>query len=99
VVPQCCKVCDGALTIGGPIWTDPIHNVDFIKKFLPIIEERKEINHATTTRLEAILSGILEEEPLKHKALSYDLDYICHSIKSENLKKAEFIYAINQLGY
>ena len=37
VVPQCCKVCDGALTIGGPIWTDPIHNIDFIKKFLPII--------------------------------------------------------------
>jgi tRNA G26 N,N-dimethylase Trm1 len=31
-VPQKCGNCGSPLTIGGPIWNDKIHDIDFIKK-------------------------------------------------------------------
>ncbi len=30
-VPSKCGVCGSPLIIGGPIWHDRIHNIDFVK--------------------------------------------------------------------
>lgn len=38
-VPSCCKVCDGPLTIGGPIWNQPIHNVEFAKRLIKVVRK------------------------------------------------------------
>ena len=50
-VPQCCKVCDGALTIGGPIWTAPIHDVDYVKRLIKVVRDSKEVNLGTSKRI------------------------------------------------
>ena len=53
----------------------------------------------TSKRIQGILTGIIDEEPLQHIPLNYDLDFICSSIKSSNPGKGGFTYALSQLGY
>jgi len=53
----------------------------------------------TSKRIQAILTGIIDEEPLQHIPLNYDLDFICSSVKSPNPGKSQFAYAMSQLGY
>ena len=98
-VPSCCKVCDGALTIGGPIWNQPIHDASFAKRLLKVVRAQQEVKLKTSKRIQAILTGIIDEEPLEHIPLNIDLDFLCSSIKCVNPGKSEFIYAMNQLGY
>ena len=38
-VPAQCKVCDGHLTIGGPIWNKPLHNIDLVKRIMGVVRE------------------------------------------------------------
>lgn len=38
IVPSECRVCDGALTMGGPIWNQPIHDVELVRRLLPVVE-------------------------------------------------------------
>jgi tRNA G26 N,N-dimethylase Trm1 len=53
----------------------------------------------TTKRIQAILTGIIDEEPLSHIPLNYDIAFICSSIKSHNPEKRNLIYAFQKLGY
>jgi tRNA (guanine26-N2/guanine27-N2)-dimethyltransferase len=87
------------LTIGGPIWNLPIHNVEFVKRLMTVTREQKEVKTKTAKRITAILTGIIDEEPLQDQPLSFDLNFIASSLKSMNPGKAQFMYAMNQLGY
>ena len=38
-VPSACGSCGSNLTIGGPIWNQPIHNTDFVRRLLANAEK------------------------------------------------------------
>lgn len=59
-VPNQCRVCSGPLVIGGPIWNDKIHNIDFVKRLLEVArknskkdlpEAEREVNLGTSNRI------------------------------------------------
>ena len=31
-IPEKCRTCGGALRLGGPIWSEPIHQKDFVNR-------------------------------------------------------------------
>ena len=45
------------------------------------------------------MTGVIDEDPLKHMPLNYDVNFLCSSLKSPNPGKQEFVYALSQLGY
>ena len=101
-VPAECISCDGALTIGGPIWTAKMHDVTFVKRLMKLVknqEKTKEVNLGTSKRILGILTGILDEEPLEHVPLNYDLNFIASSLRVHNPSKQQFLYALSQYGY
>ena len=98
-VPSACRVCDGPLTIGGPIWNKPIHNVDFCKRLMQVVRDQKEVKLGTSKRIQGILTGIVDEQPLEHIPLNYDFNYLCSNLKTPNPDKRAFVYAMRQLGY
>lgn len=98
-VPAQCTVCDGPLTIGGPIWNQPLHDVDFVKRLMKTVREQKEVTLGTKQRIQAILTGIIDEKAVEDVPLNYDINYICSSLRMQNPNKKEFIYAMNQIGY
>ena len=80
-MPALCKVCDGHLTIGGPIWNKPLHNIDLVKRIMGVVREQKEVKLGTSQRIQGILTGIVDEYPLENIPLNYDLSYIASSLK------------------
>lgn len=98
-VPPICKVCDGPLTIGGPIWNHPIHDAEFAKRLMKAARNQTGHIFGTTKRIQAILTGIIDEEPLQDEPLNYDINFICSSLRSANPSKQEFVYALTQQGY
>ena len=69
-VPSKCGVCGGQLVIGGPIWNDKLHNLDFVKK---LYEKVDRSNLGTRSRIKGVLGGIIDEEWLAHRPLSFDV--------------------------
>jgi len=62
-IPNVCGTCDSQLTIGGPIWNQPLHNVDFVKRLLENAN-KEDCSLKTVGRIKGILGGILDEEPV-----------------------------------
>jgi len=59
-VPSRCTICDGPLTMGGPIWNQKIHDLDFAQRLLDVARtnsdkklpvEQREVNLGTTKRI------------------------------------------------
>jgi tRNA G26 N,N-dimethylase Trm1 len=53
----------------------------------------------TTKRIQSLLTGIIDERPLQNIPLSFDIAFICSSIKSYVPDKRDFVYAMKKLGY
>ena len=62
-------------------------------------EDSSDMKLGTTKRIQAILTGIIDEEPLQDFPLNYDVEYLCANLKAVNPGKGPFMYAMNQLGY
>jgi len=97
-VPPQCGSCGSQLTIGGPVWNEPIHNVAFVKRLL---EKTKlaDCPFRTASRLEGILGGIIDEEPVKGNPLSFNLPDVCSTIRAVNPQKEKIYAAFASLGY
>ena len=68
-VPASCKVCDGTLLVGGPIWNQKIHDLEFVQRLFEtarnnekLPSNEKEVNLGTTKRIQAILAAIIDED-------------------------------------
>jgi tRNA G26 N,N-dimethylase Trm1 len=74
--PSNCGVCGSNMQIGGPIWSDKIHNIDFVNRLLAKIKalkESKTTEYRTKGRLEGLLGGIVDEARLAdNNPLSYE---------------------------
>jgi tRNA (guanine26-N2/guanine27-N2)-dimethyltransferase len=86
-VPQKCGTCGSPLMIGGPIWNDKIHDIDFVKKMHETASTDEAKKFGTIGRIKGILGGIIDEEWLAHKPLSFDLNQICSNLKVCNPTK------------
>lgn len=78
--------------MGGPIWNQKIHNIDFVKRLL----ESVRLNHLgqnglhpvkTHERITAILSAIIDEHYLENTPLSYQMSHIASTLKVANPRK------------
>ncbi|XP_022089440.1 tRNA (guanine(26)-N(2))-dimethyltransferase-like isoform X2 [Acanthaster planci] len=64
-----CENCGSRFLLGGPMWAEPIHDPDFVKKLLSHITAHSDRFH-TSPRMKGILTLISEELldcPLYHK--------------------------------
>ena len=75
-----CDTCGGDFMIGGPIWTAPIQDPDWIRSVLKYVNERPaDVFPRTKARINAMLGAILDEIP--EVPLFMALDALCHTLK------------------
>lgn len=98
-VPNQCGNCGDRLTIGGPIWHEPIHNLDFVKRMYDFVSSKDGKKFGTHDRIKGILGAILDESVCKEEALSFDFSQVCSNIKVVNPTQKEVQAGFASLGY
>lgn len=73
-IGQLCEHCNGRFNIGGPIWSAPIHDVEFVTQVIRHVEENKSL-FGTESRIIGMLNVVIEE--LVDVPLYYDLAHLC----------------------
>lgn len=99
-MPSVCGSCDGKMMIGGPIWNGKIHDIDFVRAMHETCEkEETKTKFGTVERIKGILGGIIDEEWVAHKPLSFDLQQMCSNLKMTNPTKNQLIAAFRSLDF
>lgn len=83
--------------MGGPIWSDPIHDEEFLGKLLELIQDKSFPNLMTFKRIYGILSVIQEE--LNDVPLYYTINKMCNVLKLEMMPTLTFRSALLHAGY
>lgn len=92
-----CLICDGNLVLGGPIWSDPIHDKPFLemlKEELALPEAKEE--YATFRRIEGIVHLCSEELP---NPLFYSLDTIGSKLQIPAPKSTKVLSALANANF
>lgn len=76
--------------MGGPIWSNPIHNYGFVKELLHTISEQPYRNLATYSRMLGVLSVV--EEELIDVPLYYAVEKMCSTLRLEVIPILKFRY-------
>ncbi|PHJ25977.1 trna (guanine -n)-dimethyltransferase [Cystoisospora suis] len=94
-----CPECGGRLTIGGPFYSGPLYQQEFLHKCLGLCEVAKEVLPGLTMvpRIRGLLTAMSEE--LMDVPLYYHLPTLCNRMKLEMLKPALLKSALIRLGY
>uniref|UniRef100_A0A453AP02 tRNA (guanine(26)-N(2))-dimethyltransferase n=1 Tax=Aegilops tauschii subsp. strangulata TaxID=200361 RepID=A0A453AP02_AEGTS len=95
-VPQECSECGGKFVMGGPIWSDPIHDRDWATSILSNIRATSGLYEAYA-KISAILTSVSEELP--NAPLFVSLHSICATLKCTNPTMVMFHSAIRNAGY
>lgn len=97
-VPEKCTTCGGALRIGGPIWSDRIHQSNFVNRLYQ--KSRDEAcTLKTKGRIQGVLGGVIDEELLADYPLNYSLVNICSELKLVNPTKEQIIASFRSLNF
>lgn len=90
-VPQSCPHCGHHHRVGGPIWSAPLHDTEFVKK---IIEraQKGSLQLKTADRIAGMLSVALEELP--DIPLFYVLDTVCGILHCTPPNMIKFRYVL-----
>lgn len=95
-VDRACGECGRSFYLGGPIWSDPIHDLDFVK----LMKEHLEGEGGylgTARRMTGMLT--LAEEELPAAPLFYDLSTLSKTVHSTCPPLAKFRSAVLNAGY
>ncbi|XP_075153046.1 tRNA methyltransferase 1 [Haematobia irritans] len=92
-----CEHCGHKHHLGGPIWSDPIHDKEFVQDLLNAIDKPPLQDLGTQKRLLGMLTVVLEE--LDDVPLYYTLDKLCCVLKLEIVPILKFRSAILHAGY
>ncbi|XP_044964308.1 probable tRNA (guanine(26)-N(2))-dimethyltransferase 1 [Hordeum vulgare subsp. vulgare] len=95
-VPQECSECGGKFVMGGPIWSDPIHDKDWAASILSNIRAMSGLYQAYA-KISAILTSVSQELP--NAPLFVSLHSICATLKCTNPTMVMFHSAIRNAGY
>jgi len=96
VVGKTCDECNHVFKIGGPIWSEPIHDMEFLGELLKSVDEEKE-SYKTFDRIYGALTVMQEE--LQDQPLYYVLDKMCNIIHATTPSNGQFKSALIHAGY
>ncbi|XP_043653247.1 probable tRNA (guanine(26)-N(2))-dimethyltransferase [Drosophila teissieri] len=92
-----CEHCGHRHHLGGPIWSAPIHNPEFVQNLLKAVQESTLQSLGTQRRIVGVLSMVQEE--LQDVPLYYTPDKLCCVLKLEIVPMLKFRSAILHAGY
>lgn len=96
-IKENCEHCNHRYHMGGPIWTAPIHDFEFIDELLKTINAEPYCKLVTHQRMLGTLSVVREE--LLDVPLYYAVDKLCSVIKLEVVPILKFRSALLHAGY
>ncbi|XP_038064198.1 tRNA (guanine(26)-N(2))-dimethyltransferase-like [Patiria miniata] len=91
-----CENCNSRFLLGGPLWVEPIHDPDFVKKLLSHVNAHSDRFH-TSPRMKSILTLVSEELldcPFYHK-----FSQLFHHVRSACPPMKKFRSALLNAGY
>ncbi|XP_017012123.2 tRNA (guanine(26)-N(2))-dimethyltransferase [Drosophila takahashii] len=97
VVNSQCEHCGHRHHLGGPIWSAPIHNPEFVEDLLKAVQETPLQSLGTQRRIVGVLSMVQEE--LQDVPLYFTPDKLCCVLKLEIVPMLKFRSAILHAGY
>jgi tRNA (guanine26-N2/guanine27-N2)-dimethyltransferase len=83
--------------MGGPIWSAPIHDQDFVQSLLKLTQSEPYCNMTTHKRIFGMLTVVSEELP--DVPLYYAIDKLCCVLKLEMIPMLKFRSAILQTNH
>lgn len=92
-----CEHCNQKYHMGGPIWSAPIHDFDFVAQLMETILMEPYTKLVTQPRMLGMLSVIKEELP--SVPLYYVVDKLCSVLKLEVVPILKFRSALLYAGY
>lgn len=96
VVPQDCSDCGKKFNVGGPIWTAPIHDQEWVISILEDVKSMKD-RYPAYDRISAVLTTISEELP--DVPLFLSLHNLCATLKCTSPSAVIFRSAVINAGY
>ncbi|CAB4274748.1 unnamed protein product [Prunus armeniaca] len=96
VVPQECNDCGKKFNMGGPIWSAPIHDQEWVTSILSDVKSMKE-RYPAYDRISAVLTTISEELP--DVPLFLSLHNLCATLKCTSPSAVIFRSAVINAGY
>lgn len=92
-----CEHCNQKYHMGGPIWTAPIHDFNFVAELIKTIQSNPYDKLETQSRMVGMLSVVSEELP--SVPLYYPVDKLCSVLKLEVVPILKFRSALLHAGY
>ncbi|PIA29292.1 hypothetical protein AQUCO_06100065v1 [Aquilegia coerulea] len=96
VVPQECSDCGKKFNVGGPIWSAPIHDQEWVSSILSNVKSMKE-RYPAYDRISAVLTTVSEELP--DVPLFLSLHNLCATLKCTSPSAVIFRSAVLNAGY
>ncbi|XP_021026344.1 tRNA (guanine(26)-N(2))-dimethyltransferase isoform X2 [Mus caroli] len=95
VTPEC-EHCGQRHQLGGPMWAEPIHDLDFVGRVLDAVTANPGRFH-TSTRIQGVLSVVTEELP--DVPLYYTLDQLSSTIHCNTPRLLQLRSALLHAGF
>ncbi|XP_072167824.1 tRNA (guanine(26)-N(2))-dimethyltransferase-like isoform X1 [Diadema setosum] len=95
-VGKSCEHCGSSFHVGGPIWADPIHDIDFVKRLIKHIDTHPE-RFKYKDRMKGLMTVVSEE--LSDCPLYYITSSLCHVLHCECPSQEKVRSAILNAGY
>ena len=96
-VPTNCEHCNHRHHMGGPVWSDPIHDAEFLEKLMVEIKSEKGSKLGTFNRLNGMIS--VAQEELLDVPLYYRIDSLCSTLKAEAVPQMKMRSVLLNEGY
>ncbi|XP_042452328.1 probable tRNA (guanine(26)-N(2))-dimethyltransferase 1 isoform X1 [Zingiber officinale] len=96
VVPQECTDCGGTFTMGGPMWSAPIHDQEWVTSMLENVRSMKE-KYPSQRKILSVLTAVLEELP--DAPLFVNLHSLCATLKCTSPSILMMRSALINAGY
>ncbi|KAI4375173.1 hypothetical protein MLD38_013077 [Melastoma candidum] len=96
VVPQDCTDCGKKFCMGGPIWSAPIHDQEWVASILSDVKSMKD-RYPAYDRISAVLTTVSEELP--DIPLFLSLHNLCSTLKCTSPSAVIFRSAVINAGY
>ncbi|XP_077183391.1 tRNA (guanine(26)-N(2))-dimethyltransferase isoform X2 [Paroedura picta] len=91
-----CEHCHQRHQLGGPVWAEPLHNVDFVQRVLSAVGSNP-ARFQTSQRIQGVLSMAIEE--LSDIPFYYTLGNLSKTIRSSSPSLLQFRSALLHAGY
>ncbi|XP_024316320.1 probable tRNA (guanine(26)-N(2))-dimethyltransferase 1 isoform X3 [Brachypodium distachyon] len=95
-VPQECCECGHKFVMGGPIWSDPIHDKEWATSILSNVQAMSGA-YPAYAKISAVLTSVSQE--LVNAPLFVSLHSLCATLKCTNPTMAMFHSALRNAGY